>query len=252
MIQLLDSAIQVSRSDKDKFIFLSDSHVPVKSFQGTWDLLVQDGQQASRFCILPNEFRRGYGLQQDASKFTFKTSQWLILSQAHALKVLKNKDEPFTLDYQQWGCKDEWWFWLNTVGAVELKPHWTMSDLATPEAEAQNAAQLACDTYVDWTQMAASYETSLLGMNGTVKISTEGQDGLAGVQRGPKGPQTISELSDDALGKYRDSDFIFIRKVFADSVEYKGPGTVVDAFSRLIFHAMSQSAVNPIASAPFA
>lgn len=77
MVQLLQAALQESRSPGDKFVFLSESTIPVKPFSVVYEALTAN--RDSDFCINPQGH---WGQVEDT--LIVKHSQWIVLNPDHA------------------------------------------------------------------------------------------------------------------------------------------------------------------------
>jgi len=87
MVQLLQAAVLESRSPRDKFVFLSESTLPVKPFQDVYTTLTCYSD--SDFCIYPTDHWVQLQLAQNLRALIVKHSQWVVLNQAHALTMVK-------------------------------------------------------------------------------------------------------------------------------------------------------------------
>lgn len=89
MNALLTAALGVGRGNRhDKFVFVSDTTVPVKPFSYVQHkLIVQDAEQSS-FCV--QEWPKWAWFK--TKRVLAKHSQWLVLSRAHAEKAVRAQD----------------------------------------------------------------------------------------------------------------------------------------------------------------
>jgi hypothetical protein len=87
MVQLLNSAVLESTSPRDKFIFVSESTLPVKPFYEVYNALTWDAN--SDFCIYPTDHWVQLSLAQNLQALIVKHSQWMVLSQAHARTMVQ-------------------------------------------------------------------------------------------------------------------------------------------------------------------
>lgn len=129
MNKLLETAfLQGPGTQQDKFVFVSDSTLPAKSFAQVYMTLTQ--RKGSDFCVFPSrewaDFPQGYGM----AHFAIKVHQWVVLTRAHALAsvdswnrgIARNLAQQFHLnehvnkwgspifgDSHNYGCLDEFW-----------------------------------------------------------------------------------------------------------------------------------------------
>merc|ERR1719424_481379 len=82
MVQLLRSATLESSSARDKFVFGSESTLPVKPFREVYSTLTWDTN--SDFCIYPTDHWVQLQLAQNLMALMVKHSQWVVLNKAHA------------------------------------------------------------------------------------------------------------------------------------------------------------------------
>jgi len=88
MAQLLNSAVLESTSPKDKFVFLSESTLPVKPFAEVYQSLMMDAN--SDFCVYPTDHWVQLSLANNLQALIVKHSQWVVLNQAHAHSIVAN------------------------------------------------------------------------------------------------------------------------------------------------------------------
>jgi len=90
MAELLRAALAESTSSYDKFVFVSESTLPVKPFPKVYEALTQDAH--SDFCIAPQKrwLKVDY-LNGETTRhgYLVKHSQWVVLSQAHAERMVR-------------------------------------------------------------------------------------------------------------------------------------------------------------------
>jgi len=81
MVQLLRSALPLSGNPNDKFVFLSESTLPMKPFPFIYQSLTAD--QNSDFCVFPSEWWvRMYEKSGQRGRLV-KHHQWMVLSREH-------------------------------------------------------------------------------------------------------------------------------------------------------------------------
>jgi len=237
-----------ARSD-DKFIFISDSSLPVKPFSAVQYRLASTGIN-SNFCIFPrNEWAE---IQEPAStglvpsvRAAVKHHQWMVLSRAHAGQVLKRSHEYRDLMAQfhmnmmggtmkNTGCLDEFWHFAILFGTIAHATNPQMIQMAgltgRPLSTTDYEIQGQCDTFVQWVPRA-------LGTANNMTVLTQHLAADAGVDMTPasdKRPATFHRLSRNSVVQFRDSWFLFARKV-DDGASFAGCEKLVDVFDKLIF-----------------
>merc|ERR1719443_817731 len=89
MVQLLSVSTRESDSPRDKFIFVSDTTLPVKPFAMVQGALSE--QEHSDICVQGNVGWREYPVPGESFKgLLVKHSQWVVLNQAHARKMIES------------------------------------------------------------------------------------------------------------------------------------------------------------------
>jgi hypothetical protein len=232
----------------DKFIFVSDSTVPVKPFSTIQSRLFGTGENA-HFCIFPrNEWAE---IQEPASsalvpsvRAAVKHHQWIILSRNHAAQVLKRAHEYKDLmsqfhmnefgTFKNSGCLDEFWHFAILFGTIaHARNPQTIglnglvgNHLSTTDYEIQGQ----CDTFVQWVPRANGNENNMTAL--TTKLQSDG--GVDMTPASDKRPATFHRLSRNSVIQFRDSWFLFARKV-DDGARFTGCERLVDVFDKLIF-----------------
>lgn len=253
MNALLQAGITYAGQDghpNDKFIFISDSTLPVKPFHFVQQRLLSQGTN-SNFCIFPrNEWAE---IQETTPgllpyvRAAVKHHQWMILSRAHAGQVMKRSHEYRNLmttfhinsiglpdGKVNTGCLDEFWHFAILFGTISHASNPQMMQLSglsgRPLSTTDYEIQGQCDTFVQWVPRAS----------GTANNMTSLMQALAsdpGVDMTPpsdKRPATMHRFSQTALKHMRDSWFLFARKV-DDGAGFAGCSKLVDVFDKLIF-----------------
>jgi len=265
MDALLDAALSSGKGSKgDKFVFVSDSTVPVKPFCAVQESLVGNGDESSNFCI-PSQFWWAWH-QEDT--IAVKHHQWMVLSRAHATTIVaRRKDQRDLLDQLTP------LHWLGTVH-VAPKIHWTARHVGLPHVP---FAQGCLDEYLYFALLngfltegeydKGSYKTNVtghtlltagnmskdlqgrcdtfasFGMDGTnfteliTAFSEDNETEVTGPGQGlwgPLHPVRFNRLSEKSLAVLRQSPFLFARKITA-ATNYSGPGTLTEAFNEHIF-----------------
>lgn len=87
MVQLLRAAIAESGSPRDKFVFVSESTLPVKPFAEVYNALT--ATHDSDFCIYPEDHWVRLRLKQGVTGLLVKHSQWVVLNVDHARTMVE-------------------------------------------------------------------------------------------------------------------------------------------------------------------
>lgn len=129
MLALLETAVSskylsrgpdIAEPEKDIFMFLSDTTVPVKSFQGMQSLFLEKPGKSS-MCVEPWETGK-HGIEKGTGNIVVKHSQWITLIRGHASLALNKRNEiPFPPPQGGQGCADEFWFFVAIFGALPLQ-----------------------------------------------------------------------------------------------------------------------------------
>lgn len=243
----------------DKFVFISDSTLPIKSFHVMQQRLFAGGEN-SNFCVFPrNEWAE---IQEPAStglvpsvRAAVKHHQWMILSRAHAGQVLTRSQEYKDLMQQfhmnayagTWknsGCLDEFWHFAILFGTIAHATNPQMIQMTglngRPLSTTDYEIQGQCDTFVQWVPRAS-------GTANNMTTLTAHMSGDAGVDMTPasdKRPATFHRLSLTSIVNMRDSWFLFARKV-DDGAGFAGCDKLVEVFDKLVFSTPPQPIVHP-------
>lgn len=257
MVQLLRAAMVESTSARDKFVFLSESMLPVKPFSIVHETLMQD--EYSDFCIRAAD---GWGQLKFGQRHyhLVKHSQWVVLNRAHAQAMVEQWPEvsrgQAELDwsipvFQDRGateypglgpkvwklrrhvriCTDEWAFFGTIYGVLPIGTQAFVDDLPGfgpsrrlwTQEEAMRTHQSRCRTLVVWSvdrlhgKTADVVETIL--EDERTKLSCHPCTGWH--------PAEFMRISDRSVAALRGSDFLFARKFSAGSM-------TLDQFRRLI------------------
>lgn len=241
----------------DKFIFISDSTVPVKPFSFVQNRLLTTGTN-SNFCIFPrNEWAE---IQEPAShalvpsvRAAVKHHQWMILSRAHAGQVLKRSHEYRDLMYQfqintgvkNAGCLDEYWTFailFGTIAQATNPQQIQMSGLnGLPLSTTDYEIQGQCDTFVQWVPRAIGTANNMTRL----ALQLTQDSGVDLTAASEKRPAAFHRFSRNAVVQMRDSWFLFARKV-DDGAGFAGCDRLVDVFDKLIFSTPPQEFTVPL------
>jgi hypothetical protein len=254
MVQLLTPALAFSRSPKDKFIFLSESTLPVKPFVSIYRVLTVD--ENSDICISP---RKGWAKISDGGKVEEPTvlirhSQWSVLSVTHAKLAVRRwsrvRDSspgkwtiPVWLDADNTStetnfsmvptgaassgsqmCTDEWAVFATIFGAVRTKhPLVDMPGMSSPtilleSVRGMTETQGTCRTFETWGGSVGP-DGDVLGKKLSALLSC--------YPSCTDHPAHFLMATDRSLELLRNSSFLFARKIPANMVD-------ADQFSRVI------------------
>eukprot|EP00929_Paragymnodinium_shiwhaense_P065610 TRINITY_DN32868_c0_g2_i2.p1 TRINITY_DN32868_c0_g2~~TRINITY_DN32868_c0_g2_i2.p1 ORF type:complete len:501 (+),score=135.82 TRINITY_DN32868_c0_g2_i2:82-1503(+) len=247
----------------DKFVFLSDTTVPIKSFAEVQrQLTIADGTN-SNFCITPQNawaWHREAGQHRDIA---LKHHQWLILSREHAAEALhaKGRWQSFMKDLTplHWlgttwlapviqdgakfitrghftgphatGCLDEFLYFARLFGyAKPGELEMTRASLGgSPvlmEGQPAEDFQGVCNTF-DTFGTGASFQD-------LVREFSRDPDTLLELSEPERHPARFIQLSPSGLGTLRRSPFLFARKVDKHTT-YTGEMSAAEAFQRYVF-----------------
>mmetsp|Transcript_69674 Transcript_69674/g.130006 ORF Transcript_69674/g.130006 Transcript_69674/m.130006 type:complete len:485 (-) Transcript_69674:88-1542(-) len=255
MNALLKAALAMrgtAASDRDKFIFLSDSTVPVKRFAVMQHRLVMDEPHASDFCIFPrNEWAEVTsvtgGSGERVTQVAVKHHQWIILSRRHAVQAVEHANEHMDLmqrfqlnvftasnSWRNTGCLDEFWHFAALFGSLRFQDEpqsiflqdFTGEPLATNNYEIQGE----CSTFVHWPPRASGLVNNMTSL--AQELASD--PGTTVTPPSDQRPAVIRRLSKTSLMAMRNSWFLFARKVDS-SAEFAGCGSLAEAFDGLVF-----------------
>jgi len=259
MVQLLHAAVGESISPRDKFVFLSETTLPVKPFVDVYNTLSWD--MNSDFCVYPTDHWVELELAQNLRALIVKHSQWVVLNQAHAHVMVQQwagvsaglVGSAWSIPvYHEprkgpWGkitnpagvlplpmCIDEWAFFATIYGAFVDRGQWNLGQdglpgFAAPPLQLRGAAHLTsttqgiCRTFAFW-------DASEFG--GSNLINEIAQDWpwskLSCFPRcDSTHPAEFAAISDRGAVALRRSRYLFARK-FPDNV------MTMDQFQRII------------------
>jgi hypothetical protein len=245
---------------EDKFIFVSDSTLPVKPFSTVKQRLLTTGTN-SNFCIFPrNEWAEIPETQPGlvpSVRAAVKAHQWIILSRPHAEHVMSKSAEYRDLMAQfhinamagsmkNTGCLDEYWYFAILFGtiahattpqAVKLSGLHGMP-LSTTDYEIQGQ----CDTFVQWVPRASGTVNNMTRLIQHM-VTDPGVDMTAASD---KRPAAFHRFSLQSVKSLRDSWFMFARKV-DDNAGFSGCDRLVDVFDKVVFSVPPQP-MQPVAA----
>lgn len=228
----------------DKYIFVSDSTLPVQPFASMQKhFAANDG---SDFCIFPrNEWAEVTEQFHDGTVHMMtgvKHHQWVVLGHEHAAKVVKEIGnhldlmERFQLNMgmKNTGCLDEFWYFTVLYGVMNLTGRPTTFHLndfnGGPLKTTLYETQGRCDTFVHWVPRASGHNNNLTRLSKALIADPGTEMTTATEQR----PASISRMSMATLLEMRKSPFLFVRKV-NDNCDFSGCESLAEAFDSLVF-----------------
>jgi len=257
MVRLLNMALATSESPGDKFIFLSESTLPVKPFGLIYTGLTAN--QDSDICVSPRKDWVKLAPHRGAIRPTLliKHSQWVILSAAHAKAAVRNwpqvKDsspgnwtisvwpsrmdkESGTADFGRMPkdalpenktiCTDEWALFATLFGVVSTRelqvsvPGVSSPKIFLDSDKYEKETQGTCRTFETWGDPLGS-DGGLVAWQLSPVLSCYPNCERSGH------PAHFLAATDRALWVLRNSSFLFARKIPANLVN-------VDQFSSII------------------
>lgn len=248
MNALLKSALVVGGigSPFDKFVFISDSTLPVKPLSFVREQLT--GDQSSDFCIFPrNEWAEVHEANSSSVRIAPKTHQWMVLSRKHAelsveksgqnldlMKQLQLNMQHGSSKYTNTGCLDEFWHFATIYNSLQIKPgnevlpveDFNGGPLSTGSFEIQGR----CDTFVQWVRRASGMTNNMTHLAQAMTVDA-GTDLAPATQARPGSIHRFGRASLKALRK---SAFLFVRKV-SHTAAFSGCESLSEAFSALVF-----------------
>ncbi|CAE8657995.1 unnamed protein product [Polarella glacialis] len=270
MIQLLEHALagspEADANEFDKFVFLSDSSLPAKSFMHVYSTLTS--RDTSDLCVWPPQgwatlpSKEGLGLD-----VALKAHQWSALTRRHAKEAvdkwnsgfMRNVTDMFQINAHllyversvlmesetrtlannhNIGCLDEFWFMAALVGTLKNVnasagrlvnlPGVTGSPIST---DVKVGWQGNCDTMVIWEEYEHAFGYDRL------EAVMESLD-LASVPNAVESirPAQWNSLSFEGLQAIHASDFLFVRKI-VDKPDFSG-GDFEQAFVSTVLQAL--------------
>jgi len=233
----------------DKYIFVSDSTLPVQPFASMHRHFTANN--GSDFCIFPrNEWAEVMEQFHDGTAHMMagvKHHQWVVLGREHAFKVIKevgtHQDlmQRFQLNMgmKNTGCLDEFWYFTVLYGSMNLTGRPTTFHLSGfnggPLKTTLHETQGRCDTFVHWVPRASGHNNNLTQLSKAL-IADPGTEMTTATE---KRPASISRMSMATLLEMRKSPFFFVRKV-NDNCDFSGCESLAEAFDSLVFSTPSR------------
>jgi len=270
MDALLATALDIPGSSErpegvanDKFVFLSHSSVPTKSFNEVRHRLTVEDNASSNFCITPQKEWAWHSKGAKPRDVALKHHQWVTLSRADAMKVVQkradNRDLMRWLTPLHWlgttwmapmlqdttsfftrgalrvpwakGCIDEYLYFAQVFGQVEHTGHplelngLSGSPILTSGPAAEDF-QGRCDTFLIFGRGAVFSEVA--------KAFKADADTSVYSDNPEMHPALLTQLSPKSLEALRSSPFLFARKVDKSTL-FSGNATLAEAFQKYIF-----------------
>jgi len=252
MNALLKTALTLSGvgSPNDKFVFVSDSTLPVKPFSYVYNQLT--GDSSSDFCVFPrNEWAEVTDNDSRGERKTVrvapKVHQWLALGRRHAeLSVNRSKEDLDLMrqlqlnmgqgisGFRNTGCLDEFWHFAQVykgvtfpLGATAISlPDFNGGPLDTANYEIQGR----CNTFVHWVQRASGVANNITSVAQAMIVDA----GTDMVPASDVRPASIRGFGRASLSSLRKSSFLFVRKV-EEKASFSGCSSLPEAFSDIVF-----------------
>eukprot|EP00927_Polykrikos_kofoidii_P051517 TRINITY_DN45312_c0_g1_i1.p1 TRINITY_DN45312_c0_g1~~TRINITY_DN45312_c0_g1_i1.p1 ORF type:complete len:622 (-),score=71.22 TRINITY_DN45312_c0_g1_i1:51-1916(-) len=240
MVQLLRTATAESFSPGDKFVFVSETTLPIKRFPQVYKALTMDTD--SDFCMNTRDSWSELMSQRTGkSALIVKHSQWVVLSQAHA-RVMVERWPSVKQHANYWNlpvwpkaaaaeygpsdfalvsrgvslCADEWAIFATIYGTLLINSKELTVSLPGNSAMNLNVAgplantnQGKCQTFVTWgwTASKRSYTIAADIVSDMPKSSFSCFPHCTG-----SSPATFQSISDRGLSVLLESTYLFARK----------------------------------------
>lgn len=248
MVQLLKAAMIQSTTPHDKFVFLSDSTLPIKPFNLVYDELMATG--SSDFCIEGSAHWPKVLFTNLVSARLVKHSQWVVLNRDHARILVRDWPlKSIHTGVEYWGvplgpstspdghggavppflslaqislCTDEWAVFASIFGAVGLDPgrHTSAHESIIPGLGAGplklddglEDSQGVCRTFVSWDGVKGATESSSKHLMRELRYDSPSTQLSCDPDCKGSHPETFTAISSNSLRKLRNSPFLFARK----------------------------------------
>jgi len=275
MNKLLQAAIDAGTGQRnDKFVFVSETTVPVKPFQFVYRHLTADDD--SHFCFFPVHWLRwseddsagnifaGFtswlaAIEDDlfpvehrgTERLAPKHHQWMVLSRRHALLAIRRalvfpqllSDLGVNHPGKASGCSDEFWHFNTLYDGVNVTDL-TAASLVHLDGIANgdlrydaHEPQGQCDTFVYWQ----SKDDGTAGPAKSLGRRLEA-DAFTHLSHKAGHPCEITGLGESSIRALRESPFLFARKIMPGtravvpgSLTLTATETLEEAFDRLVF-----------------
>jgi len=268
MDTLILTALSMGSGNRnDKFVFISDTTVPLKNFSFVYNQMVVQQHGNSTFCISPSDMWAWIRDSAGLLHMSVKHYQWVTLSREHATKVVrkrhvlrdlmdqltplhwKNTDwlAPFIAPFAKVlhqsppaasGCLDEFLYFALIYGFVEDSGH----DVNLPSFN-KGPLQVSGDGIHDFQGVCDTFDHFGIGerFGDLVKaLERDSDTELILEDEGRLHPATFTRMSKRSIVTLRDSTFLFARKVSANAT-LAGNGSLADAWYELILNVRNVS-----------
>lgn len=221
MLATLQAALSESAdaaSPWDRFIFVSESSVPVKSL-GEMQRLARMLGDVSVFALMEAE---------PGEPSRLRASQWSVLSRSHAERMMAT--------YNSDGLRGPFWDKLSNATGERttdqcccLDEYWPLSAVFSPHDSREDPPMGLMNSNLTFTHWGDGYGASL---GPDHAITLQARD----TESGPLGPGIFYGLSKDQLRRFKASTYWFMRKVNATTF-FDGTIGLRHAFRRYVFDA---------------
>lgn len=239
MRSLLDSALRLHATSaaggREKFVFVSDSTLPIKPFSEVHSTLLHDDN--SDFCVFPSDQWASANIDGLTMKLV-KHHQWVVLNREHAQSFVDNwwpvddqSNWRIYLKNGQWNqwhsgryvgpkkfdyppsantCTDEWAFMATIYGAMHMVSGVRTLDRFGGEGldSQSRLTQGQCRTWTYWDQTWDPASASLASQIANDFYGSE----MSCYPKCYARPAQLEQLSDSSLYALRKSPFLFARK----------------------------------------
>lgn len=262
MDALLAAALSsdIGGSSYDKFVFVSDTTVPIKPFRQVQRQLLVDDRSGSDFCVTPIGW---WAFKQDDESLAIKHYQWTVLNRYHSEQVLRKKGQwrnltqvtsPYNLWKSRWfltlwdtylgeflgrmhptGCLDEYYYFHMLFGFKTRR-----TDHQEERVPGLNGGPLSLaddNRTADFQGVCNTFDFFGYGKRFLALVDVLKQDNATSLilqDEGRLHPARFATLSNRSLSELRRSEFLFARKVDAQT-EFTSGSNLADAFDSLVF-----------------
>jgi hypothetical protein len=267
MDALLAAAIEnaTAGDSNDRFVFVSDSTVPIKPFSRVQHQLLVDEGPGSDFCITP---RPWWAFRAKDGSLAIKHYQWSVLNRHHAEHIVGKRGKgrnliqvttPYRFWNWQWfartwddfavgplgkmlgyermhptGCLDEYYYFNELFGFLTNRPNHTE---VRPHGLNGGTLSLAGNATEDFQGVCNTFDFFGYGARFAELVDVLEQDNGTVVRLEAHGqfhPARFAALSEASLLALRRSKFLFARKV-DEQTNYTSGSNLTDGFDRVIF-----------------
>lgn len=270
MDALLEAALALSGGGpEDKFVFVSDTAVPVKDFDTVWQRLVMDDDPGeSNFCVYPDSEVDSVPMgptvwplvkiSDGSVKKAVYHHQWMVLCRDHAADIVARQgqdgwyqDAYYDLQPQDTkGCLDEFAYFKRLFGFVNrtgtqhvegLVGSTIQPELFEPQGRCDTCTMFARSYVPPYESPGNSSEVlDQLWADADTELKAEDDDllGLGVTTYGIAHPIGVLQFSKKSLEVLEKSPFLFFRKVEPGST-FSAGGSLAEAFQKYVFKTSS-------------